>query len=88
MADADETPSGNSSESSSSEGGSSGSGDTGNDVTLKTSEEINAMTTKAPLIAYAESIGLTTLTDASTVAELKEAILAYQEETYGADSLE
>ena len=88
VADADETPSGNSSESSSSEGGSSGSGDTGNDVTLKTSEEINAMTTKAPLIAYAESIGLTTLTDASTVAELKEAILAYQEETYGADSLE
>lgn len=54
---------------------------------LKTADEINAMTTKAPLIEYANSIGLTTLTDASSLADLKSAILEYQEQTYGADTL-
>jgi len=39
---------------------------------------INAMTTKAELIAYAESIGLTGLSDSSSVADLKTAIIAYQ----------
>lgn len=54
---------------------------------LKTEAEINAMTTKAPLIAYAVSIGLTGLTDSSSVADLKSAILDYQEATYGTESL-
>ena len=54
---------------------------------LKTESEINAMSTKAPLIAYGESIGLEGLTDASSVAELKSAILSYQEATYGPESL-
>lgn len=54
---------------------------------LKTEDEINAMNTKAPLIAYGESIGLEGLTDASSVAELKSAVLAYQESTYGPESL-
>jgi len=54
---------------------------------LKTEAEINAMTTKAPLIAYGESIGLTGLTDSSSVADLKSAVLDYQEATYGPESL-
>lgn len=52
-------------------------------VELKTEEEINAMTTKAALIEYADSIGHSGLTTDMTLAELKAAILTYQEETYG-----
>ncbi len=55
------------------------------EVTLLTADEINAMTTKQPLIDYAESIGLTGLTTTSSVNELKAAILNYQEETFGTD---
>lgn len=39
---------------------------------------INAMTTKAELIAYAEKIGLTGLSDSASVADLKAAIIAFQ----------
>ena len=51
----------------------------GTGVTLKTAEEINAMTTKAAVIAYGESIGMTGLSSTSSLTELKEAVIAYQE---------
>lgn len=51
-------------------------------VALKTEAEINAMTKKADLIAYAESIGLSGLTAEQSLSELKDAVLNYQEETY------
>lgn len=57
-----------------------GTDDAGTDVTFKTVDEINAMTKKADVIAYAESIGLSGLTDASTLAELKEAVINYQDD--------
>lgn len=52
-------------------------------VDLKTEDEINAMTKKADLISYAESIGLSGLTSDSTLEQLKEAIVTYQTEIYG-----
>lgn len=47
---------------------------------LKTEAEIRAMTRKADVIAYAESIGLSGLSVDSLLEELKEAVLAYQDE--------
>lgn len=52
-------------------------------VELKSAEEINAMGRKADLIAYAESIGLSGLTDKMSLDELKSAVLNYQDENYG-----
>lgn len=52
-------------------------------IDLKTAEEINAMTKKADVIAYAESIGLSGLDGGQLLSELKAAVLNYQEETYG-----
>lgn len=54
------------------------------DTAYKTADEINAMTTKAAVIEYAESIGLTGLSDASKLDELKTAVLNYQEEKQAA----
>lgn len=51
-------------------------------VTLKSEEEIRAMTRKADLIAYAESIGLSGLTTDLTLEELKAAVLEYQTDAY------
>ena len=48
-------------------------------VDYKTEDEINAMTKKADVIAYAESIGLNGLSDSSTLTELKESVLNYQQ---------
>ena len=53
-------------------------------VLYKTTEEINAMTTKASVIEYAESIGLTGLSDSSKLDELKTAVINYQEEKQAA----
>ena len=53
-------------------------------VIYKTTEEINAMTTKASVIEYAESIGLTGLSDSSKLDELKTAVINYQEEKQAA----
>ena len=50
------------------------------EVTYKTADEINAMSAKADLIAYGESIGMTGLNSSSSLAELRTAILNYQEE--------
>ena len=50
------------------------------EVTYKTADEINAMNAKADLIAYGESIGMSGLSSSSSLAELKNAILNYQEE--------
>lgn len=50
---------------------------------LKTAEEINAMTKKQDVIDYALSIGMEGLTSDSNLTELKEAVLNYQEETFG-----
>ena len=47
---------------------------------LKTEEEINKLTSKASVIAYAESIGLTGLSTDSPLAELKAAVINYQQE--------
>lgn len=52
-------------------------------VTLKTEEEIRAITKKADVIAYAESIGLSGLSTDLKLDELQEAVLKYQDETYG-----
>lgn len=57
--------------------------DEGEGIEFKTESEIEAMTTKASLIAYGDSIGLDGLTTDMSLAELKEAILTYQAETYG-----
>lgn len=51
--------------------------------TLKTEGQINAMTKKAELIAYAASIGLSGLDNSMKLDELQDAILNYQEEIYG-----
>jgi len=51
-------------------------------VDLKTEAEINAMTTKAEVIAYAESIGLSGLSSEEKLAELRAAVIKYQKETY------
>ena len=50
------------------------------EVTYKTADEINAMSAKVDLIAYGESIGMTGLSSSSSLAELRTAILNYQEE--------
>ncbi|MCM1045630.1 MAG: major capsid protein [Candidatus Gastranaerophilales bacterium] len=52
-------------------------------IALKTAEEIQAMSKKADVIAYAESIGLSGLTDKSSLDELKADVLNYQDETFG-----
>ena len=52
-------------------------------VALKTEEEIRAMAKKADVIAYAESIGLSGLSTDLKLDELQEAVLKYQDETYG-----
>jgi hypothetical protein len=43
-------------------------------------DEINAMTRKADVIEYAESIGLTGLSDSETLTDLKAKVIAYQSE--------
>ena len=50
---------------------------------LKTGDEINAMTKKADVIGYAESIGLNGLSTEQGLNDLKTAVLNYQEENYG-----
>ena len=50
---------------------------------LKTSDEINAMTKKADVTGYAESIGLKGLSTEQSLNDLKAAVLNYQEEKYG-----
>ncbi len=50
---------------------------------LKTGDEINAMTKKADVIGYAESIGLNGLGTEQGLNDLKTAVLNYQEENYG-----
>ena len=54
------------------------------EIVLKTADEINAMSTKAPLIEYGKYIGMTDeeVNDSMLVADLKTAILNYQEEMY------
>lgn len=60
--------------------------DTGQEdvIILKTAEEINAITTKEPLIDYGKYIGMTDeeVNKNMTVQQLKDAILNYQEENY------
>lgn len=51
----------------------------GSEVTYKTDEEVNAMTKKSDVIAYAESIGLNGLSESSTLVALKEEVLNYQD---------
>lgn len=51
-------------------------------IDLKTEEEINKLSSKAAVIAYGESIGMTGLSDASTLADLKTAVINYQQEHY------
>lgn len=51
-------------------------------VTLKSEEEIRAMTKKADVIAYAEAIGLSGLTTDFSLEELKTAVLTYQDNIY------
>ncbi len=50
---------------------------------LKTCDEINAMTKKADVTGYAESIGLGGLSTEQSLNGLKAAVLNYQEEKYG-----
>lgn len=52
-------------------------------VDIKTAEEINKMSSKASVIAYAESIGKTGLSDSSTLSDLKNAVIDYQQENFG-----
>lgn len=59
-------------------GNSTGNGTGLEDTELLTEEEINAMTKKADVIEYGESIGMTGLSDSSTLAELKAAVIEYQ----------
>ena len=51
-------------------------------IFLKTEDEINAMTKKADVIAYAESIGLKGLNAEQSLSDLKAAVLNYQGEKY------
>ena len=51
-------------------------------VDLKTEEEINKLSSKASVIAYGESIGMTGLSDSSALADLKTAVINYQQEHY------
>lgn len=50
------------------------------EVVVKTEQEINGMSTKKELLDYADSIGLDGLSDKSTLQELKDAIITYQQE--------
>ena len=52
-------------------------------VLMKSEEEIRALTKKANVITYAESIGLSGLTTDMKLEELQGAVLKYQDETYG-----
>lgn len=52
------------------------------DPVLKTEEEINKLTSKAAVIEYGESIGLTGLTTDSSLVDLKTAVINYQQENY------
>lgn len=58
------------------------------EITLKSEEEINAMTTKAPLIEYGKYIGMSDeqVNTNMKVDELKTAILNYQGENYPEDT--
>jgi len=47
---------------------------------FKTGDEINAMTKKADVIAYAESIGLSGLSEEQRLDGLKTSVLNFQEE--------
>lgn len=49
---------------------------------LKTEAEINKLTSKNSVIEYAASIGLTGLTNDSSLADLKTAVINYQQEHY------
>lgn len=51
-------------------------------IEIKAEEEINAMTKKADVIAYAESIGLNGLDDNNRLDDLKAAVLNFQGENY------
>ena len=55
---------------------------------MKSEEEINAMTTKAPLIEYGKYIGMTDeqVNTNMKVDELKTAILNFQGENYPEDT--
>lgn len=52
-------------------------------VTMKSEAEIMAMTRKADVIAYAESIGLNGLSEEQKLDDLKTAVVQYQIDTYG-----
>lgn len=52
------------------------------DPVLKTETEINKLTSKAAVIEYGESIGLTGLSSESSLADLKTAVINYQQEHY------
>lgn len=52
-------------------------------VTMKSDSEIMAMTRKADVISYAESIGLRGLSEEQKLDELKAAVMQYQNEVYG-----
>lgn len=55
---------------------------------LSTEAQINAMTTKAAVVAYGESIGMDKLTaNDGSLTELKKAVIAYQKDVYGEDTL-
>ena len=52
-------------------------------VDLKTEDELKAMSRKADVIAYADSIGLSGLTADLTLEELRTKVLEYQNRVYG-----
>lgn len=63
--------------------GSDGLGDPENpEPDLKTEEEINKLTSKNSVIEYAASIGLTGLTNDSSLVDLKTAVINYQQENF------
>lgn len=57
-------------------------------IEYKTVDEINSMTKKADVIAYGTSIGVEGLSDTMSLTELKEAVVAYQDELEAAGSIE
>lgn len=58
------------------------------EASLSTEAQINAMTTKAAVVAYGASIGMDKLTtDDGTLTELKAAVIDYQKDVYGEDTL-
>jgi hypothetical protein len=52
-------------------------------ATLKTEEEIRALTKKADVISYATSIGCSGLSSSDTLADLQTAVIEYQRKIYG-----